>query len=73
MTVTLSPTDGGAGVAATYYTTDGSTPTTSSSQGTSVDLTSNGVYAINYFSVDRVGNAETVKTAEPGSSASTPA
>src|SRR4029079_8181990 len=40
VTVTLSPSDGGAGVAATYYTTDGSTPTTSSSQGTSVDLTS---------------------------------
>ena len=63
VTVTLSPSDGGAGVAATYYTTDGSTPTTSSSQGTSVDLTSNGVYTIKYFSVDRVGNAEAVKTA----------
>ena len=63
MTVALSPSDGGAGVAATYYTTDGSTPTTSSSQGTSVDLTSNGVYTIKYFSVDRVGNAEAVKTA----------
>jgi hypothetical protein len=63
VTVALSPSDGGAGVAATYYTTDGSTPTTSSSQGTSVDLTSNGVYTIKYFSVDRVGNAEAVKTA----------
>jgi Bacterial Ig domain/Chitobiase/beta-hexosaminidase C-terminal domain/Bacterial Ig-like domain/PASTA domain len=63
VTVTLNPSDSGAGVAATYYTTDGSTPTTSSSQGTSVDLTSNGVYTIKYFSVDRVGNAEAVKTA----------
>ena len=63
MTVTLSPSDGGAGVAATYYTTDGSTPTTSSSQGTSIDLTSNGVYTIKYFSVDRVGNTEPVETA----------
>src|SRR5829696_4951601 len=63
VTVTLSPSDGGAGLAATYYTTDGSTPTTSSSQGKSVDLTSNGVYTIKYFSVDRVGNAETVQTA----------
>ena len=63
VTVALSPSDGGAGVAATYYTTDGSTPTTSSSQGTSVDLTSNGVYTIKYFSVDRVGNSEAVKTA----------
>ena len=47
----------------TYYTTDGSTPTTSSSQGTTVTLTADGVYTIKYFSVDTVGNAETVKTA----------
>ena len=62
-TVTLSPSDSGAGVSATYYTTDGSTPTTSSAQGTSVNLTSNGVYTVKYFSVDRVGNAEPVQTA----------
>src|SRR5581483_12334802 len=63
-TVTLTPTDsGGAGVAATYYTTDGSTPTTSSSQGTSISLTTDGVYTIKYFSVDNAGNSETVKTA----------
>jgi hypothetical protein len=62
-TVTLTPTDGGSGVAATYYTTDGSTPTTSSSQGTSVSLSSDGVYTVKYFSVDRVGNQESVKTA----------
>ena len=63
-TVTLTPTDtGGSGVAATYYTTDGSTPTTSSSSGTSVVLSTNGVYTIKYFSVDKAGNAESVKTA----------
>ena len=63
-TVTLTPTDtGGSGVAATYYTTDGSTPTTSSSQGTSVALSTDGVYTVKYFSVDNVGNAEAVKTA----------
>ncbi|MDQ2967720.1 MAG: chitobiase/beta-hexosaminidase C-terminal domain-containing protein, partial [Actinomycetota bacterium] len=63
-TVTLSPTDpGGSGVATTYYTTDGSTPTTSSSQGTSVVLSAEGTYTVKYFSVDNVGNSETVKTA----------
>jgi hypothetical protein len=64
-TVTLSPTDnsGGSGVKSTYYTTDGSTPTTSSTQGTSVSLTSDGVYTIKYFSTDNVGNQEAVKTA----------
>ena len=62
-TVTLTPTDGGSGVANTYYTSDGSTPTTSSSQGSSVSLTNDGAFTVKYFSVDRVGNQETVKTA----------
>jgi hypothetical protein len=62
-TVTLSPTDAGSGAAATYYTTDGSLPTTSSSQGTSVVLSTSGTYTIRYFSVDNVGNTETAKTA----------
>jgi hypothetical protein len=63
-TVTLTPIDtGGSGVAATYYTTDGSTPTTSSSQGTSVALSTDGIYTVKYFSVDNAGNTESVKTA----------
>ena len=62
-TVTLSPTDAGSGVAATYYTIDGSTPTTSSSEGTSVVLPNTGEYTIKYFSVDNLGNAEAIKTA----------
>ena len=61
-TVTLTPTDAGSGAAATYYTTNGSTPTTSSSQGTSIVLSAGGTYTIKYFTVDNVGNAETVKT-----------
>ncbi len=62
-TVTLTPTDGGSGVASTYYASDGSTPTTSSSQGTSVNLSSDGTYTVKYFSTDKVGNQESVKTA----------
>src|SRR5439155_12076731 len=62
-TVTLTPTDTGSGVAATYYTTNGSTPTTGSTQGTSISLTATGVYTIKYFSVDIAGNQEAGKTA----------
>ena len=63
VTVTLSPTDARSGVAETYYTTDGSVPTTSSPEGTEIDLTADGVYVIHYFSVDNVGNVEPVRTA----------
>ncbi|HSE80444.1 MAG TPA: Ig-like domain-containing protein, partial [Gaiellaceae bacterium] len=63
VTVTLTPTDARSGVVATYYTTDGSVPTTSSDEGTSFDLTADGVYVIRYFSVDNVGNVEPVRTA----------
>jgi hypothetical protein len=62
-TVTLAPTDALSGVAATYSTTNGSTPTTASAQGTLVTLSADGVYTLKYFSVDNVGNAESVKTA----------
>src|SRR5215210_7980418 len=63
-TVTLTPTDpGGSGVAATYYTSNGTTPTTGSSQGTSVVLATDGLYTAKYFSVDNAANQESVKTA----------
>jgi hypothetical protein len=63
-TVTLTPTDvPGSGVDTTYYTTDGSIPTTSSPKGTSISLSATGLYTIRYFSVDVAGNAEPVKTA----------
>ena len=63
VTVALTPTDARSGIAHTYYTTDGSVPTTGSDEGTSIDLTADGVYVIRYFSVDRVGNVEPVRTA----------
>ncbi|MFL5680070.1 MAG: OmpL47-type beta-barrel domain-containing protein, partial [Chloroflexota bacterium] len=62
-TVTLTAADALSGVRTTYYTTDGSTPTTSSPQGTTITLAADGVYTIKYFSVDNVGNAEAVRTA----------
>jgi Big-like domain-containing protein len=63
-TVVLLPSDGsGSGAAATYATSDGSTPTTASPQGTTVTLSADGVYTVEYFSVDRVGNVEAVRTA----------
>ena len=62
VTLTASDTDG-SGVAATYFTTDGSTPTTSSPvyHGEDQPTLSDGL-AIRYFSVDQVGNAEAVRT-----------
>ena len=62
--VILTATDAYSPVVKTYYTTDGSTPTTSSSQGTRIDLVDDGIYTIKYFSVNDDGIAETVKTAQ---------
>ena len=63
-TVTLSPSDGtGAGLAQTYYTTNGVNPTTGSPTGTSILLTAEGTYTIKYFSSwDWVANTEAVNT-----------
>lgn len=64
VTVILNCNDTGGGVCATtYYTTDGTDPTTSSSSGNSFTLTNNGTYTVKYFSVDNLGNQESVKTA----------
>jgi|GEM_PF-3961426 len=62
VTVILTPADGGSGVASTYYTTDGTDPTTNSAQGVSIVLSTNGTYTIKYFSVDSAGNSEAIKT-----------
>ncbi|MFL5358128.1 chitobiase/beta-hexosaminidase C-terminal domain-containing protein, partial [Archangium sp.] len=60
--VTLLCTDGaGSGCAATYYTLDGSTPTSSSSTY-SAPFTLTATTSLKFFSVDAAGNAEPVKT-----------
>ncbi len=57
---------GGSGIAATYYTTDGSPPNTASprvgSDG-SVKLERDGIFQLRFFSVDNAGNTESVKQA----------
>jgi YD repeat-containing protein len=60
--VTLSCDDGaGAGCDKTYYTTDGSTPTTASPQYAS-PLNIAASTTLKFFSADLAGNSETVKT-----------
>jgi peptidoglycan/xylan/chitin deacetylase (PgdA/CDA1 family) len=62
VTVALTATDpGGWGVANTYYTTDGTTPTTSSAVYTG-PFTINGPTTVQFFSTDLAGHAEQVNT-----------
>jgi peptidoglycan/xylan/chitin deacetylase (PgdA/CDA1 family) len=63
VTVTLAATDnaGGTGVDKTYYTLDGSDPTTSSTVYTG-PFTVSGTATVKFFSTDRAGNAETVNS-----------
>ncbi len=63
VSVTLTSTDTGSGVAAIYYTTNGTAPTTSSpsvSSGTAVNVPAG--QTIQFFGVDRVGNQESIKS-----------
>ena len=57
VTLTLSGTDDRSGVAATYYSVDGSAPQV----GTAVTVSADGVNDVAYWSVDRAGNVETPK------------
>ena len=59
VTVSLSASDGGSGVAVTEYSVDGGV---SFQQGTSVVFSAEGVHELRYRSVDRVGNVEATKT-----------
>lgn len=59
VTVTLTPSDGaGTGVAYTTYAVDGGNAT----NGTEVNITSDGNHSITYYSVDRAGNNESPTT-----------
>jgi large repetitive protein len=59
-TVKLSATDNETGVAATYYSLDG----TNFVEGTTFTVESEGIQKVTFYSVDKVGNKETVKTLE---------
>src|SRR6266478_6688074 len=58
VTLACSDNPGGTGCAATYYTTDGSTPTTSSTRYTAPISVASST-TLRFFSVDAQGNAET--------------
>ena len=58
-TITLTPTDSGSGIAATYYRLDGGAQTA----GTTVSVTEPGSHTLLFWSVDKAGNVELQKTA----------
>ncbi|MFE5322068.1 polysaccharide lyase family 8 super-sandwich domain-containing protein [Paenibacillus sp. NPDC056579] len=59
-TVKLTATDHGSGVARTLYRVDNG----ALAEGQTVELSADGVHKIDYYSEDRAGNREAVKTAE---------
>src|SRR5262249_8629830 len=60
-TVTSNATDGGSGVAAIYYTTDGTDPTTSSNVYSGA-LTLNATTTVKFRAADNAGNLEQVNS-----------
>lgn len=62
-TVILSASDSQSGVFHTYYTIDGTRPTTSSDIGNVININENGIFTLKYFSIDKAENIENVRTA----------
>jgi large repetitive protein len=58
--VTLTATDNETGIAATYYSLDGSDFV----EGTSFTIENEGIHKVSYYSIDKVGNKEEVQTIE---------
>lgn len=61
VTVTLAASDAGSGVNKTCYSTDGTNPTLVYTAP--FTLTNAGTYTIKYYSLDKAGNSEAIKTA----------
>jgi hypothetical protein len=61
VTVTLTASDSGSGINKIYYSTDGTNPTII--YITPFTLSSDGTYTIKYYSTDKAGNSESIKTA----------
>jgi peptidoglycan/xylan/chitin deacetylase (PgdA/CDA1 family) len=62
VTVTLSATDAGSGVASTRYTTDGSTPTATNGSTYTGPFTVSATTTVTFYSTDNAGNPEAVKS-----------
>lgn len=62
ISVKLAAKDNESGISTTFYTTDGTYPTESSAKYENKAIALKNVSIIKYFSMDNVGNAETVKT-----------
>jgi len=62
VTITLTASDSVSGADKTYYSTDGSDPALTYSSPFA--LFNEGTYSIKYYSIDKAGNSETVKSAE---------
>jgi large repetitive protein len=60
VTVHLSATDNETGVAATYYSVNGS----GFAEGTTFTVEGEGVHKVSFYSIDKVGNKEEVKTTD---------
>ncbi|MDO8640271.1 MAG: chitobiase/beta-hexosaminidase C-terminal domain-containing protein [Nitrosarchaeum sp.] len=63
--ITFFVTDNASGKNKTYYTTDGSVPTTQSDSAASFTIRESGLYVIKYFSVDNAGNTESEQQSIP--------